>query len=331
MVEKISDGMIEFLKLKGNTPIEVKSILEEASSRKYYRVSYRENNLILCEDSNFQSSGKNFLQVQKFLFENNFSVPKIIKVNVENKWILMSDEGEDLTSISEEKKFLDRVREALDIVLKLQRAIPISLIRNKSFDYKKLEFELNYFLIGFKKFRDKLGFNTSIEFELIEFLYTVNSYLAKFEKKVICHRDFHSRNLLLNSVGSVSMIDFQDMMMGTPHYDLVSILHDSYRPISKEARNGLYEYFKEKSEYKNYKFREVYFTQALQRLFKALGTYIVQFSELGKSKYKESIIQCLINLEEIIQEGFFPDTLYLFVTDLKTELQNPDLFGNQQI
>ena len=47
------------------------------------------------------------------------------------------------------------------------------------------------------------------------------------EPRVFCHRDYHSRNLMLHA-GQLYIIDFQDARMGPDTYDLVSLLRDSY-------------------------------------------------------------------------------------------------------
>jgi N-acetylmuramate 1-kinase len=42
------------------------------------------------------------------------------------------------------------------------------------------------------------------------------------------HRDYHSRNLMVRGDGTLAVIDFQDALIGPSHYDLVSLLRDSY-------------------------------------------------------------------------------------------------------
>ena len=54
------------------------------------------------------------------------------------------------------------------------------------------------------------------------------------EPRVLCHRDYHSRNLMLHD-GSLYIIDFQDARMGPDTYDLVSLLRDSYVDIADDA------------------------------------------------------------------------------------------------
>ncbi|HTG89188.1 MAG TPA: phosphotransferase, partial [Vicinamibacterales bacterium] len=47
------------------------------------------------------------------------------------------------------------------------------------------------------------------------------------ETRVLCHRDYHSRNLMYHGE-LLYIIDFQDARMGPDTYDLVSLLRDSY-------------------------------------------------------------------------------------------------------
>ena len=54
-------------------------------------------------------------------------------------------------------------------------------------------------------------------------------------------------------------------------------------------------------------------------MIKALGTYFVMFNEKGFIKYKSSILPCLNNILEIIELGKFPDYMYLFFNELKSE------------
>ena len=55
------------------------------------------------------------------------------------------------------------------------------------------------------------------------------------------HRDFHSRNIMVKGAkkSRYFIIDFQDARLGPLHYDLVSLLRDSYYPLSNEQVDHL--------------------------------------------------------------------------------------------
>jgi len=98
------------------------------------------------------------------------------------------------------------------------------------------------------------------------------------EPKCICHRDYHSRNLMLKW-GNVRVIDFQDARMGSVQYDLVSLVHDSYVDLKDNIRSDILEYYLSRSrEYQPISFSRDHFyevlrVQTIQRCFKACGSF----------------------------------------------------------
>jgi len=48
------------------------------------------------------------------------------------------------------------------------------------------------------------------------------------QPRVVVHRDYHSRNLMLVAAGNPGILDFQDAVVGPVSYDLVSLLKDCY-------------------------------------------------------------------------------------------------------
>jgi aminoglycoside/choline kinase family phosphotransferase len=111
------------------------------------------------------------------------------------------------------------------------------------------------------------------------------------EPRVLCHRDYHSRNLMLKA-GELFIIDFQDARMGPDTYDLVSLLRDSYVDLTSRQVDELIAYFlalkhgatgatpAEAAE-----FRRRFDLMALQRNFKALGTFGYQTVTRQNSVY----------------------------------------------
>ena len=77
--------------------------------------------------------------------------------------------------------------------------------------------------------------------------------------------------------GEYFLIDFQDARLGLPFYDLVSLLEDCYFPLSYSKRNVLINYYKENStllnSYSREEFEYYYDLSAVQRIFKALGSF----------------------------------------------------------
>jgi len=106
------------------------------------------------------------------------------------------------------------------------------------------------------------------------------------EPRVLCHRDYHSRNLMLNG-DQLFIIDFQDARMGPDTYDLASLLRDSYMDLTEDVVDELLAYFLalQGRSAEADAFRARFDLMALQRNFKALGTFGYQTTTRGNSVY----------------------------------------------
>jgi len=141
-----------------------------------------------------------------------------------------------------------------------------------AFDVEKLTWELEffvkYFVIGYRG----VALTEAERGALLEEWATIVGELAG-EPRVLCHRDYHSRNLMLSD-GSLYIIDFQDARMGPDTYDLASLLRDSYVDIADRELDELIAYFLAlKGRADSAEYRRRFDLMALQRNLKALGTF----------------------------------------------------------
>jgi len=99
---------------------------------------------------------------------------------------------------------------------------------------------------------------------------------------VPCHRDFMARNLVALPGGQVGVIDFQDLRLGPPAYDLASLLNDSLFPgrgleatlLAEGLAAGLAP--------------EQYARAVVQRCLKAAGTF-ARFAAQGRAERLELV------------------------------------------
>ena len=115
------------------------------------------------------------------------------------------------------------------------------------------------------------------------------------EPRVLCHRDYHSRNLMLHDE-RLYIIDFQDARMGPDTYDLVSLLRDSYVDLPEQTVDELIAYFlalKGQTGRADEAFRRRFDLMALQRNLKALGTFGYQTTARRNPVYIQYIPRTL--------------------------------------
>jgi aminoglycoside/choline kinase family phosphotransferase len=200
-----------------------------------------------------------------------------------------------------------RYREAIGLVAELQRrgaelADPRSLPYTVRFDVEKLTWELDFFVRHFLEGAKGLTFSAAERAALADEWRRLVDDLAA-EPAVVCHRDYHSRNLMVHG-GRLWMIDFQDARLGPDTYDLVSLLRDSYVGLSAGEVDRFVDHFlalKGPAADPPARFRERFDTMALQRNLKALGTFGYQSVARGNPVYLQYVPRTLAYARETLR------------------------------
>jgi aminoglycoside/choline kinase family phosphotransferase len=162
-----------------------------------------------------------------------------------------------------------------------------------AFDTEKLSFELHYFLKHFVEGLRGCELSESERGAVSEAFHALSQEIASWPR-VVCHRDFHSRNLMPRD-GVLYWIDFQDARMGPATYDLASLLNDSYVDLPEGFVLESAEAFRRRAL--PGEDRETFVRRfeivSVQRTLKALGTFGYMVKVRGKTVYLPSIPRAL--------------------------------------
>jgi aminoglycoside/choline kinase family phosphotransferase len=173
--------------------------------------------------------------------------------------------------------------------LENERYIPYGI----AFDVEKLTWELDFFTKHFiEAYKGVVVAPIAREELRNEFRGLIEELAA--EPRVLCHRDYHSRNLMLHQ-DRLYIIDFQDARMGPDTYDLVSLLRDSYVDLPEQTVDELLAYFValKGGTGGEADFRRRFDVMALQRNLKALGTFGYQTTARRNPVYIQYIPRTL--------------------------------------
>jgi aminoglycoside/choline kinase family phosphotransferase len=156
-------------------------------------------------------------------------------------------------------------------------------------DRDRFLFELDFFRENYIERHRRLTLSPSESGDLADLLQNVATEAAT-PPFVLCHRDYHSRNLLVTPEG-IRVVDFQDARLGPVAYDLASLLRDSYVELPGELRERLFAEFVSRSPFplEDRSFRKSFDWVALQRNLKAIGTFANQATVQGRPRYLTSI------------------------------------------
>jgi aminoglycoside/choline kinase family phosphotransferase len=108
---------------------------------------------------------------------------------------------------------------------------------------------------------------------------------------VLCHRDYHSRNLMVGPDQGLSMVDIQDARWGPDTYDLASFVRDPYIGVGDDEAfvEELVDRYRTALAAEPPGFRDRLHVVAAQRMIKCLGTYGHQVAVLGRTRYATAI------------------------------------------
>ena len=171
-----------------------------------------------------------------------------------------------------------------------------------AFDREKLTWELDFFIKHFLEAYRGILFAAREREALRAECARIVDELAN-EPRVLCHRDYHSRNLMWRD-GRLWIIDFQDARLGPDTYDLASLLRDSYVDLPEQVVDELIAYFLalQGRSAEAAEFRRRFDLMALQRNLKALGTFGYQTTARRNPVYIQYIPRTLKYVRENLQK-----------------------------
>ncbi|MCC7126279.1 MAG: phosphotransferase [Acidobacteria bacterium] len=195
-----------------------------------------------------------------------------------------------------------------------------------AFDVEKLTWELEFFvkhyLVAYRG-----AAVTEARRDALRGEWQVIAETLAAEPRVLCHRDYHSRNLMLHR-DSLYIIDFQDARLGPDTYDMASLLRDSYVDLPPAQVDELIAYFlaltcgaAAATPAAAATYRQRFDLMALQRNLKALGTFGYQTTTRGNPVYLQYMPRTLsylrANLSRDARFGRLRDVLADVLPELR--------------
>jgi aminoglycoside/choline kinase family phosphotransferase len=275
--------------------VEVRPLSGDASTRRYYRLAAPGRSVVLAlYPEPFAPAELSYLTVHALFEAYALPVPATEDVDGGRGVVLQQDLGdrtlqEALREGAPESRRDALYREAVDEIAQLQLRAAAGPQKADcfriAFDIEKLSWELHYFL---KHFVEGLtGADLSVEDRAVlsESFHQLSREIASWPR-VLCHRDYHSRNLMLHDE-RLYWIDFQDARMGPATYDLASLLRDAYVTLPEDFIAERAEEFRTLalSGVARATFARRFDWTCVQRNLKALGTFGCMTAVRGKDVY----------------------------------------------
>jgi aminoglycoside/choline kinase family phosphotransferase len=302
-----SERVLKFLEAQGTRNKLIVPLTPDASTRSYFRIPWKKGKAVAAiYPEPFDPDFHPYLDVTRLFLESGIPVPEIYAVDGQSGVIVQEDLGDrQLFRVYEEAPpdECDEYKErAVNLIAQIQKATDTAFERQSiasrlAFDEPKLSWELDFFV---EHYFGSLRGETLRHAEAAELKAELNDVAAELaaRPRVLCHRDFHAANLMVDAHDRLRVVDHQDARMGPVTYDLVSFLLDrrpeppslaelrAYRLFLLEERRLLGMEALDPDEVAQ-EFR----LMTIQRGLKATGTFSYQTAVCSRGSVYEQFIE----------------------------------------
>jgi aminoglycoside/choline kinase family phosphotransferase len=196
----------------------------DASFRRYFRVRFNATSRIVMDAPPEQEDCQPFIHVSSLMAGIGLHVPVVLRQDLQQGFLLLTDLGERMYLSELNEDTVQRLYgDALEALLRLQLHGVADL---PPYDRDLLMNEMELFRQWYLQRHLNMQLSAS-ENVMIDTAFTYLAEQALQQPRVIVHRDYHSRNLMVSSPNP-GILDFQDAVIGPITYDLVSLLRDCY-------------------------------------------------------------------------------------------------------
>jgi len=279
----------------------------DASFRRYFRINDKGKTYIVMDAPPEKEDCQPFIDIAEMLLRFGLHVPKILQQDIKQGFLLLSDLGDTVFLSELNNHNVDKMySSAMDALLLLQQNTPVNL---PAYDEKLLRTELNLFPDWYLKKQLKITVTESQK-AVLEDVFGILIQNALSQPQVYVHRDYHSRNLMVNKdhADKPGVIDFQDAVIGAVTYDLVSLLKDCYISWSREKVALWVESFRVRAESLGIienvdakQFLRWFDLMGLQRHLKVAGIFSRLKHRDGKTGYLKDIPRTMDYVFEVLE------------------------------
>jgi len=264
----------------------------DASARRYERLRRGSDAAIVMDVP--PASGLTvgpFLAVATWLRAGGFSPPGVLAADEERGLVLLEDLGDDLFArlcAETPEREGGLYAAATDLLVALQRRPPPADVwtpppYDHAFLLREARLAIEWYLPAATG--GPVPADVAAEFDALAAV----AFAPVARPDVPVYRDYHAENLIWLPCRAgharVGLLDFQDMLVGHPVYDLVSLLEDARRDVGPDLRRAMQARYVRRSGAEPEALDQAAHVLACQRNLKILGLFTRLCRRDGKPRY----------------------------------------------
>ncbi|MCX2778377.1 phosphotransferase [Microbulbifer thermotolerans] len=212
--------------LRTGSVLRLRKLAGDAGFRRYFRAG-TEPPLVAVDSPPERTNPARFVAIADYLRRYGIHTPMVVAADVERGFMLLEDLGDkqllgQLNDDSVETLYAEMLSELLCLqqIPPAENLLPCYSRELLLMEMRILPEWLANRLLGY-------SLDTAEE-QLLEQTFALLLDSACEQPKVLVHRDYHSRNLMVRDGERPGVLDFQDAVWGPVTYDLASLLRDCY-------------------------------------------------------------------------------------------------------
>jgi aminoglycoside/choline kinase family phosphotransferase len=295
----------------------VETLAADASTRRFHRLYLPSDGTRIVMDYGAEFEGEtDDVRLARLFEQASLPVAHVLAVLPEAGALVLEDLGDETleAALARAAKggvptrrdlYLSAVRLAADIAARGTEALVRSdRARGPALDGERFLFEMRFFLEHYMgSFLGRPSVPATLRDTVEQLALSVSAH-----PRVLCHRDYHSRNIMARPDGTLALVDIQDARWGPDTYDIASLLRDAYVDLKDEEVDELFETYATNlpGAISLDALRARFDIVAVQRMLKALGTFGYQVAVMKRDRYRTAIPRTVERLRRLLPGQ--PDT-----------------------
>ena len=282
---------------------EITPINTDASSRKYYRVTFNNRpSVIVLDDEKRCCKTPEFVMLSSFLRSHGAYVPEVLAQNVPAGLLILEDLGDDsvhsLLNEQNEKELYLKSAQALAKVTNITDRPPCA----KTFGKKELLHDIRLFTDWYFPMATGRPLPEQDKQQFLQLVDSLSDMAFNVPNRLMLW-DYHIDNIMLPpSSPECAIIDFQDAVWGPLTYDIVSLLAADRRTASAAVISSVKDtFFGLLSGVNRRDFDDSFAFMSMYRHMRVLGRFTTLTMVNRKEKYFQYIPQTWAMLEQVLQ------------------------------
>lgn len=266
----------------------------DAGLRSYFRFNSDNKTYIFMDCPPTYCGVEPFVDIANYLTSQGFSAPEIFHSDIQRGFLIIEDFGilNLKTYINDASENLTQTtyESVVDLLVLLQNKTPPKNL--KIYNNEMLLTELNLFINYYAPYVLKRNLTDEGIEEYKAIWQDILNQQAIFNDSLVL-RDYHVENTMYlekrHGLKKLGLLDFQDAVIGSPIYDLVSILEDARIEVPRELALSLVKRFTEQKNLDSDLVLKNYHILGAQRNSRILGVFVRKFIRDQNDNYLKYI------------------------------------------